>query len=216
MRVLVLSPHTDDGEFGVGGSIARFVEEGHEVFYVAFSTAEESVKEGFPKDALKTEVINATKVLGIKHENLFIHNYQVRSFPSRRQEILEELVQYRKDLQPDLVFLPNRDDMHQDHKIMCIEGIRAFRIQSSIFGYEFPRNNINFENTGFIKLEEIHIAKKVAAIKEYKTQTDKFYASEDFLRSLAKVRGVQLDSSYAEGFEIIRLILDINSTKKLI
>jgi LmbE family N-acetylglucosaminyl deacetylase len=216
MRILVLSPHTDDGEFGVGGSIARFVEEGHEVYYVAFSTAEESVKEGFPKDALKTEVKNATKVLGIDTKNLFIHNYRVRSFPSKRQEILEELVRYRKDLQPDIVFLPNRDDMHQDHQIMCNEGIRAFRINSSLFGYEFPRNNIFFENTGFIKLEKKHIDKKVAAIKEYKTQADKFYSREDYLRALAKVRGVQLDCEYAEGFEVIRIIFEKEVTKLLV
>ena len=40
MRILVLAPHTDDGEFGCGGSIARFASEGNEVHYVAFSAAE--------------------------------------------------------------------------------------------------------------------------------------------------------------------------------
>ena len=40
-RVLVLAPHTDDGEFGCGGTISRFVQEGKEIFYAAFSTAEE-------------------------------------------------------------------------------------------------------------------------------------------------------------------------------
>src|SRR5699024_12177975 len=34
--ILVLAPHTDDGELGCGGSIARFIREGHEVHYVAF------------------------------------------------------------------------------------------------------------------------------------------------------------------------------------
>ena len=214
MRVLVLSPHTDDGEFGCGGTIARFVEEKHDVYYVAFSTAEESVKKGFPKDALKTEVRNAIKVLGIKSNHLFAHNYKVRSFPSRRQEILEDLVQYRKDLEPDIVFLPNRDDMHQDHQIMVNEGIRAFRVNSTILGYEFPRNNISLTSTCFIKLEKRHIDKKVAAIKEYKTQEDKFYASEDYLRALARVRGVQLDCEYAEAFEAIRVIIGINDKPK--
>src|SRR5581483_8652265 len=35
-RVLVLAPHTDDGEFGCGGTMARLVEAGAEVRYVAF------------------------------------------------------------------------------------------------------------------------------------------------------------------------------------
>ena len=38
-RVLVLAPHTDDGELGCGGTISRMVEEGREVYYAAFSTA---------------------------------------------------------------------------------------------------------------------------------------------------------------------------------
>ena len=111
--------------------------------------------------------------------------------------------------------MPNRDDMHQDHQIMVNEGIRAFRITSSILGYEFPRNNISFTGTAFIKLEKKHIDKKIAAIKEYKTQEDKFYASEDYLLSLARVRGIQLDHSYAEAFEAIRIILGEKTTINL-
>ena len=47
MRILILAPHTDDGEFGCGGSIARFVAEGHGVHYVAFSSAEKSIAAEF-------------------------------------------------------------------------------------------------------------------------------------------------------------------------
>lgn len=55
-NILVLAPHTDDGELGLGGTISKLITEGKKVTYVAFSTAEESVPEGFPKDILKTEV----------------------------------------------------------------------------------------------------------------------------------------------------------------
>ena len=63
--VYVLAPHTDDGELGAGATIAKLIEEGANVYYFAFSTAETSVPEGFPKDILKTEVIDATAKLGI-------------------------------------------------------------------------------------------------------------------------------------------------------
>ncbi len=36
-NVLILSPHTDDAELGAGGTIARFVEEGKKIHYIAFS-----------------------------------------------------------------------------------------------------------------------------------------------------------------------------------
>ena len=49
-RALVLAPHTDDGEFGCGGTMARLVEAGCEVRYVAFSIATRSLPAGFPSD----------------------------------------------------------------------------------------------------------------------------------------------------------------------
>jgi LmbE family N-acetylglucosaminyl deacetylase len=51
-NVLVLAPHTDDGELGAGGTIAKLIENGANVYYAAFSTAEASVPDGMPKDIL--------------------------------------------------------------------------------------------------------------------------------------------------------------------
>ena len=59
-RALVLAPHTDDGEFGCGGTMARLVDAGCEVRYVAFSIATRSLPEGFPPDTLAREVREAT------------------------------------------------------------------------------------------------------------------------------------------------------------
>ena len=89
MNVLVLAPHTDDGELGCGGTIARLIDEGHTIWYAAFSICEESVPEGFPKDALEKEVKLATQSLGIKPENLILKKYPVRKFNTFRQEIFE-------------------------------------------------------------------------------------------------------------------------------
>ncbi len=44
-KILVLAPHTDDGELGCGGTIVRLIDEGQDVYYVAFSICEESVPE---------------------------------------------------------------------------------------------------------------------------------------------------------------------------
>ena len=64
-NVLVLAPHTDDGEFGCGGTMARLNESGVKVTYAAFSTAAKSVPEGFPKDVLKHEVRAMARELGV-------------------------------------------------------------------------------------------------------------------------------------------------------
>ena len=97
-RVLVLAPHIDDGEFGCGGTIAKFIEAGKEVYYAAFSTASKSVPEGFPQNVLEFEVKKATEILGISPSNLLIYKYEVRKLNYSRQDILEEMIKLKKIL----------------------------------------------------------------------------------------------------------------------
>ena len=59
-NILVLAPHTDDGELGLGGTISKLIELGKKVTYVAFSTAQQSVPEGFPKDIQYGDMSNDT------------------------------------------------------------------------------------------------------------------------------------------------------------
>jgi LmbE family N-acetylglucosaminyl deacetylase len=205
-NILVLAPHTDDGELGLGGSINYFIEQGANIIYTAFSTAEESVPKGFPKDILKTEVIEATNKLGIKRENVIIFNYEVRKLNYVRQEILEELIRIRKENNFDLVFMPSLHDIHQDHTTIAAEGIRAFK-NTTILGYELIWNNLTFNTQCFIKLDRRHIECKVNALKSYKSQGLRDYLSEEFIFSLAKARGIQVGCEYAEAFEVVRLFI---------
>jgi len=205
-RILILAPHTDDGEFGCGGSVARFIEEGKGIYYAAFSTAEESVPDPWPKDILKTEVKEATRRLGIPQDNVIIYNFKVRELSYHRQEILDELVKIKKDVCPDLVFLPSSNDLHQDHATVSEEGVRAFKT-TTILGYEIPWNNIQFHAESFIILSEENINTKLNALGAYNSQKGKSYANEEFIRSLARTRGVQIGSRYAEAFEVIRWVM---------
>ena len=205
-KILILAPHTDDGEIGCGATIAKFVKQKKEIFYVAFSIAEESVPEKFPKNILEAEVKLATKVLGIKPENLFIKKYKVRHFPHFRQDILEELVILDKEITPDLVFMPSSFDIHQDHKTVYEEGIRAFK-KRSILGYEFMWNNFSFGSTLSSVVSNADIELKIEALSKYKSQTKKLYGTETLIRGLANFRGIQISEEYAEAFEVIRWII---------
>ena len=205
-RVLALSPHTDDIEFGCGGSIGRWVEQRKEIYYVVFSIAEKSVPEGFPKDILEQEAKQATKVIGVAEENLSIHKFEVRKFPQFRQEILEILVSLQKKLNPDLVLLPSLKDIHQDHRTIAEEGVRAFKY-TNILSYELPWNNISFMTSSFVILERRHIAAKVEAISCYKSQRSRHYCNEEFIYALAKTRGTQIKAEYAEAFEMVRWVI---------
>lgn len=202
---LVLAPHTDDGEFGCGGTIAKLLEEGIKIHYVAFSACQQSVLPEFPSDILITEVREATKVLGIKKENLHLLEYDVRTFSSKRQEILDDIIILKNKINPDLVFIPSLNDLHQDHSTIAIEAVRAFKF-INILCYEIPWNNFSFTNTSFFVLNENHIKLKINALDKYKSQKHRTYANEEFIRSLARTRGVQIGQKYAEVFEVIRSI----------
>ncbi len=205
-NVLVLAPHTDDGELGAGATIAKLIELGAKVTYVAFSTAEESVPDGLPKDILKSEVKKATLALGIKPENLIIFNYQVRKLNFHRQEILEDLIELRKKDFYDLVLTPSMHDIHQDHATISIESLRAFK-NTTILGYELIWNNLSFDTKCFVRLEESHLKSKCNALTQYESQGKRNYLSENFTFSLATSRGVQAGCEYAECFEVIRLMM---------
>lgn len=160
---------------------------------------------GFSPDVLRTEIIDATAELGIPTENLRVLHHKVRYFPRDRQDILEEMIRLRREIEPTLVLLPSSYDTHQDHKVINEEGFRAFK-RSSMLGYEIPWNNRKIDLTYFQEVDEIDIASKVRSIGAYKSQVFRNPQYEEFIRSLAVQRGFQVGCRYAEAYEVIRWV----------
>lgn len=196
-KILILAPHTDDGELGAGGSIAKWLKFGHEIYYIAFAA---------PLDCLRSEMMLATKTLGIPSANIMLFDYSTRNFPAFRQQILEEMIRLRDEINPDLVVLPSDADTHQDHAVIASEGFRAFK-RASIIGYEIPYNNKQFNANLFIPLSEEQINLKIKAIQHYKSQFGRIQDTDDFIRSLAVMRGAQIGVKYAEAFSVERWIV---------
>jgi N-acetylglucosamine malate deacetylase 1 len=201
-NILILAPHTDDGELGCGATIFKYSSLNRNLVYLAFSTCEQSLPQGAAPDSLVHECRKATGILGI-NDTRFL-NFEVRKFPAFRQEILEAMVKINKELNPHTVFLPAKNDVHQDHHVIYEEGIRAFK-NSNLLGYELPWNNTGFCPNYFETMEEGQLSEKIRALKEYKTQAHRNYMDEGFIRSLAIVRGVQCNSVLAEAFEVYRM-----------
>jgi LmbE family N-acetylglucosaminyl deacetylase len=206
-KILVLAPHTDDGEMGCGGTMHKLSQNGNQISYVAFSSCAESIQNGLPLDTLVHEVKQATLILGVKPENLHILDFKVRRFSEKRQDILEYLVALKHSLRPDVIFCPSTNDIHQDHSVIANEAIRAFK-NSTILAYEGPWNNLKFENRCFVELSEDNIARKIESLQAYKSQNNRSYMTEEFLRSLAHVRGVTVQKRYAEVFDVVSMIID--------
>jgi len=207
-KILILSPHTDDAELGCGGTIIKNIEQGNEILWLVFSSAEESVPENLPKDTIKNEFLNVCQKLELNSNQFKIYNYGVRRLPEFRQEILEILVKIKNEFAPHLVIGPSLNDYHQDHLVVANEMIRAFKGTSSIISYELPWNHVTFSNQMFIKLDKNHIDMKFDLLSSYKSQVikNRSYFSKEFIYGLAKTRGIQINTAYAEAFEVIRWI----------
>lgn len=201
MRVLVLSPHTDDAELGAGGTIARLKEEGNEITYLAFTSADEA-NEGYDLRAECRAAVN--ELIGCKP---MILDYPVRCFPEFRQKILQYLIDNYNDL-PDLVLTPSSDSQHQDHQVVTQEAIRAFRRVCSIWGYELPWQSMSFNEDLYMRLEQRHVNAKIKAVRHYISQAKRTYIFDDnFISGLARVRGATIKHPYAECFEVLREIV---------
>ena len=106
-----------------------------------------------------------------------------------------------------VVFLPCHDDIHQDHEVISKEGVRAFK-QSSLLGYEMVWNNLSIHTSAFVRLEQRHVDLKCKALAEYTSQKGiRDYMKQEFVESLARVRGVQANTEFAEAFEVLRWIM---------
>ncbi len=207
-KVLILSPHTDDAELGAGGTIHKYLKQGREIFWIVFSTAEESLPMNMPKDTLEKEFISVTKKLNLKKNQFQINKFHVRKLHENRQEILELLVKIRNEFKPDLVIGPSLNDFHQDHIVVATEMVRAFKSSASIISYELPWNNVVFHTQYFEKLTKEQIESKIEMLDCYQSQVlkNRNYFNKEFIFGLAKTRAVQVNADYAESFEVIRWI----------
>ena len=123
-KVLVISPHADDGELGCGGTISRLIEEKKELFHLVFSVAE---RVGNKDEVRKSELIKSAQTLGIKKKNLIFYNYPLRYFSDYSHKIRDVLYKINQKIKPEVVFFPSKNDVHQDHEVIYKEVLRVFK-----------------------------------------------------------------------------------------
>ncbi len=205
-KILLLSPHTDDVELGCGGSVAKFIERGDDILWVAFSVAEDSLPAGMPKDTLAREFEKVIQVYGLGKEQHEILGFKVRHMTEHRQEVLDHLIEVRSRFSPDIVIGPSVRDHHQDHQVVANEMIRAFKSSASIISYELPWNNVRFDDQLFVTLSEEHMRRKWEALQMYRSQLakERSYFEREFIYGMARMHGVQCNERYAEAFEVVR------------
>lgn len=209
-KALVLSAHTDDMELGAGATVRMLIDAGVEVKSIVFSDCKKSVDVSkFPVDVLKKECSAAAAHLGIT--DLTIHEFDVRTFPAIRDRILHLIYEERKRNGYDLVLCHWVGDIHQDHRVVGEEAIRAFmRTKTSILQYEIPGNCPSFTPNVFVPITEEQISQKTEMLKKYESQVARRgYFDDEAIKSHLGYHGQRVGVRYAEAF--VQYILSIGS-----
>ncbi len=106
---LVIAPHPDDAELGMGGTILKLKQQGHQIHIVDMTNGEPT-PHGSP-EIREREWTAASKVLGVNRTNLGLTNRQVQHTIEARHK-LASVIRVHK---PDVMFVPFPTDAHPDH-----------------------------------------------------------------------------------------------------
>ena len=222
-KILVVAPHADDEVLGVGGTIRKKVNEGHEVSVIIMTNANKSIPERYTLEKLhkiRAVAVKANEILGVK-EVLFedFPAPVLDQFPAYK--IAEALHLLLKKNEYDTIYVPHRGDIHNDHKVIFDAALVAARpvgnyFVKNIYAYEtlsetewaHPYASEVFVPTVFEKIEIDDFEIKLKAMECYDSQVRPFPASRSLesLEALAKYRGCTIQTERAEAFMLIRSI----------
>jgi LmbE family N-acetylglucosaminyl deacetylase len=217
MNILVISPHMDDEVLGMGATIAKHVNVGHEV-YVCF-IAHRVYNRKYDKEKNLREVkhaLDAKKILGYKESEFF--NLNDERLDVAIQDILSPLEKYVKNIKPDIVYSNFYGDNHQDHRAV-FQAIRvAIRTSAKVTPkkwllYETPSSTDqsppiiegSFMPNYYVNVDNF-LDTKLRAYHCYETEKREFpnSRSHEALKILAMKRGVEIGMKYAEAFMVMR------------
>ena len=218
--ILVLAPHPDDEILGCGGTIAKFAQQGCNVYIANMTTGFEP---RFSKEELNLVRQGAKKA----HDFLGVKETYYLDFPAAELDTVQhadlnaKVAEVIKQIKPDMLFLPFIGDIHLDHQLVFNSALVAARPVSdnypkTIYAYEVlsetnwnaPYLTPSFQPNVFIDISDF-LEKKLKAFSYFENQRKEF-PSERSLESieyLAKLRGSQVHCKAAEAFVLIREVL---------
>jgi len=209
-RVLCLSPHPDDVEFGLGATLAKHRGE-FTARVLVFS--DRGRTRGETKN--DEDQLRAAAVLGLPPEavrfvdqlDYGVDRLKVRFFASEEsRDLIRQIVTKTiADFAPDMIFVPGVNETFQDHSALGEETVRIARGRHAVFGYEVPKHNRCFQPNVYVDVDETHLEAKAAAINCFSEFDNRYYFEPDAIRSLARMRALQAGYfGFVEAFELYR------------
>lgn len=215
MSILFIGAHPDDVELGCGGAICYFKERNYDVYCYYLTNGEYTdIEEEVVRDAEEVyeTTIKSLDVLGVQEENIFFNNVSATQLKVNKQ-IISVLQKFIIDKKINMIFThPNPDTYHQDHRAAHnITMASARRYVNNIFLFEIIFNFASglMVPNYYIDISK-YIKKKIGALRFHVTEYVKFDGEKwiDSIISLAKYRGIQVDSDYAEAFYVMKYLME--------
>lgn len=219
-KVLVIAPHPDDEVLGVGGTIAKFNDEGADVSVVIVTQAYPPEYDKEVAECDRIQALTAHQLLGVKQTIILcLPAARLDSIP--HGDINRQLNEAIQSIQPEIMFIPFCGDIHLDHQRVFLSALVAARpnggyTPKTIYAYEtLSETNWNapYLTPGFIPNVFFDISPyleiKLKAMQKYASELQSFphERSEETLRALATLRGSTVNRFAAEAFVLIREII---------
>jgi LmbE family N-acetylglucosaminyl deacetylase len=222
-RVLIVAAHPDDEVLGCGGTAARLVKEGHEVYTVILGEgitsrddARQPEKRAEELAQLKQQTLDANKLLGVKDVFMF-------DFPDNRfdtvplLDIVKVIEKIKTQVRPGILFTHFENDLNIDHQVVyravltasrplpgeSVKELYSFEVLSST-EWRFP---LSFSPDCFFDITET-IDIKTAALEKYESELKEFPHPRSIkgMRLNAEQWGMKTGVSFAEAFKVVRLL----------
>ena len=198
--VLCIGAHPDDIELGCGALIADISDQTNVVCVTLSDNQQNPLLTNLVKEHQES-----MRILGVKPENDILHPFTTRRFQSARQEILEVMLDLKKAYHPEVVLVHTGQDIHQDHKTVTEEALRAFR-GTTLLGFDVLRSSYGFFPNFLVEVSEEGVRTKIKALQAYTTYQDKYYFDQSIIHATAIRHGALAERPFAEGFDILRIV----------
>ena len=220
-RILAIAPHPDDEILGCGGTLARHVRNGDQVYVVIVTRGTPKLYKDQQIENVRNEARAAHGIIGVK-ETVFLDFHAPELDITSQADISRALSKCIQQFKIDCLYLPHRGDIHHDHAAVFNAGLVAARpledyTVKQIYTYETlsetewapPFGNDVFIPTVFSELTNHDFEAKIEAMKCFKSQLKSFPnpRSIDNLKALAMFRGATVGVRLAEAFMQIRSII---------
>lgn len=217
-KILVVSPHADDETLGAGGTLLRYKDEGNEIYWLNFTNVKEEY--GYSKERVATrnnEICKVNKLFGFKKMyNLELEPAGLDKY--NKMELISYVEPIIREIEPSTILLPNREDIHSDHKIVfdtvfsCTKSfrypfIKKIMVMEIVSETDFSYNLKSFNPNYFIDITGYLDQKlKIMRIYESELESSPFPRSVENINALATNRGAMAGKCYAEAFMLIKAI----------